>query len=49
MIWIKISRWIWTIAFIVGSYFEAGICTALSIFLIFIALEIIAVRLEDKP
>ena len=36
----KIVRMILTMALVVGVYFEAGIVTAVSMFLIFVAIEL---------
>lgn len=45
-----------TMALIVGSYFEAGICTALALFFISISLEgafhflrLLVDKIEDRP
>jgi len=39
--YIKYIRYVFTIFFIIGAYFETGVFTSLSLFFIFVALEIL--------
>ena len=44
----RIFRWVLTMALTIGIYFEAGIITAISMFLLFVAVELRHLPLKDE-
>ncbi len=44
--WLAAIRWVLTLALIYGSYTETGILTAMSLFMIFVGIELTSIALS---